>query len=84
MCIRDRVTATPTKTDSGWQVTGTISLGNPNSVPVNGITVVDSMPGAICNLTSAAPTTLAAQASADVTYLCTYTSDPGTGALTNR
>jgi len=76
------VTATPTKTDSAWTVTGTITLHNPNSVALTGVTVNDTLPGATCS-TDAVPSSIAAGATVTVSYTCTFASDPGTGTLTN-
>ena len=78
------VTATPTKRDSGWQVSGTIHLTNANSITVTGITVEDTMAAAICTLDDPVPSSLAAGASADIRYHCTYAAYPGTGTLTNH
>ena len=76
------VTATPTKSDSAWTVTGTVTLHNPNSVALTGVTVTDSLPGATCTL-GTVPTSIAAGATETVDYTCSFTSDPGAGTLTN-
>lgn len=76
------VTATPTSTDSAWAVSGVITLHNPNTVALTGLTVTDSLPGATC-ITDPVPTSLAAGANATINYTCTFSSNPGTATLTN-
>jgi LEA14-like dessication related protein len=78
------VTATPTKTDSGWAVKGTITVVNPNGVAVTGLTISDSMTGSpSCALDAAAPTSIAANTSVGLAYTCTYSQAPPTGTLIN-
>jgi hypothetical protein len=70
--------------DSGWQVTGTIHVTNPNnweSVPLTGVTdTIDN--GGTCVITSGdLHATLAAGATADLGYKCAYSTKPDYAAL---
>ena len=68
------VTVTETGfTDSAWQVGGTITVTNPNAFPVTGISITDTIDNSgVCSYTP--PTMLAANASVDIPYSCTFTS----------
>ena len=73
-------------TDSGWKVTGTITVTNPNVYTVSNVTVseqgVDN--GGICALdTSGAVGTLTQGQTASVDYTCTYAQAPSPAAGTN-
>jgi uncharacterized repeat protein (TIGR01451 family) len=73
-------------TDSGWTVTGTISVTNPNAYSVSNVTVteqgVDN--GGVCTLnTTGALGTLALGQTASVDYTCTYAAAPAPAAGTN-
>jgi flagellar hook protein FlgE len=50
-------------------------------VTVTGITVTDTMSGAVCQLHDPVPASLTAGASATIAYHCTYAADPGTGNI---
>ncbi len=77
------VTATPTPHETNYRVTGTISVHNPNTVPVSGVSLVDSMTGGTCSITgTTAGFTVAAGATATFDYTCTFATKP-IGAQTN-
>ena len=50
--------------DSGWHLTGTITVTNPNAFPVNGVSVSDGLGGTV----SCPSTTIAANASMSCSY----------------
>ena len=67
-------------TDSGWEVDGTITVANPNSIDFTGVNVTDSGGGGTCSVTDAnggVNETIPANSSVDFPYSCTYTSNPG-------
>jgi hypothetical protein len=74
-------------TDSGWAVTGKITVTNPNDwedINLTGLTdAIDN--GGNCSLDSqlADPTTIPAGGSKDFTYTCTYASAPSPASGTN-
>jgi len=64
-------------TDSSWQVTGTITVSNPNSVDFSGVTVTDSSNGnGSCTVQNGSPAQIPANGSATFPYTCTYSSNP--------
>ena len=67
-------------TDSGWAVSGTISVFNPNMVPVE-VDVTDAIddPNAACSVTDGVDATIPAESSEDFDYSCTYSAEPATG-----
>lgn len=68
-------------TDSDWAVSGTITVHNPNSFAVSGVSLSDSTPGGSCVVTPASVDVPASgEASAD--YVCTFSSNPGSGTNT--
>jgi uncharacterized repeat protein (TIGR01451 family) len=72
--------------DSGWKVSGTISVTNPNLNPVTGVTVVEKGVdnGGVCVLAgTGALGTLTQNQTATVDYTCTYAVAPVTPAGTN-
>jgi hypothetical protein len=73
-------------TDSGWQVTGTITVSNPNDwEAVSLADVTDSINnGGNCPITSGEPTaTVPESGSVTLGYTCTYASAPSPAAFTN-
>ncbi len=70
-------------TDSGWQVTGTITVSNPNGFDVSGVNVTDTIDNnGICNVNNGANVTVPANGSLQLSYTCTFTSNPGSGTNT--
>ena len=71
-------------TDSNWEVTGTITVSNPNdSGPITLTGVEDAVPGGSCSITSGDPhAQVPASDSVKLDYICTFTSDPGSGLNT--
>ena len=73
-------------TDSGWRVTGSISVSNPNVTSVENVTVAEKgvNNGGVCVLNgSGALGTLAAGHSVSATYTCTYAAAPAPAAGIN-
>jgi uncharacterized repeat protein (TIGR01451 family) len=73
-------------TDSGWTVTGAISVTNPNAYTVNNVTVTEQgvNNGGTCVLnTSGAIGTMTQGQTASVGYTCTYAQAPSPAAGTN-
>ncbi|MEI2827766.1 MAG: hypothetical protein V9F04_16290 [Dermatophilaceae bacterium] len=82
------MTATKTdQTDSGWTVTGTITVTNPNtwqSVTLTGVTDALSAAGATCTVTGETTATLAKSGgSVKLDYTCTYAAQPASYSGTN-
>jgi hypothetical protein len=64
-------------TDSNWQVTGIITVNNPNGFPVTGVSVADAIDnGGTCTVTNGTNQTIAAGGSVTLNYMCTYSSAP--------
>jgi hypothetical protein len=81
-----KVTATWSgPTDSGWQVTGTITVHNPNtweSVTLTGVT--DASTGGTCSVSGDKGQTIAASGnSTGLAYTCTYASAPSPATVTD-
>src|SRR6185437_10477361 len=90
--ITYHVTASETGfTDTAWAVTGGITVGNPNSFDVSGVTVTDAVSdavadGANCVVTdpnngtdgnpAGGPYKIPASSSLTLSYTCTYSSQP--------
>lgn len=75
-------------TDGNWQVTGTITVTNPNEDDVELVDVTDTVNnGGICVLTGGSndgvDETIPALASEDFSYTCTYSSQPDPLSGTN-
>jgi len=68
-------------TDSGWAVAGTITVHNPNTFDVSGVDVSDAIPGGTCTVTGS-PLDVLAGGDATASYVCTFTSNPGSGTNT--
>ena len=72
-------------TDSAFQVTGSITVNNPNTFDVAGVTVTENGDGVgTCTLdtnglASLTGVTVPAGGSKSYTYTCTYASNPGSG-----
>lgn len=80
------VTVTETDfTDSAWQVSGTITVTNPNdweSITLTGVTdAVDN--GGNCTVSGSTTATIAANGTATLSYSCTYSSAPTSSSGTN-
>lgn len=70
--------------DSGWQVTGQITVTNPNIFAVSGINVTDAVDdGGTCVVTGGTGVSLAAGGSTVLSYTCTYASAPNPTSGTN-
>jgi hypothetical protein len=83
-------TVTVTKsgpTDSGWQVTGSISVFNPNDADVTGVTVTDDInDGNLsdnCVVSGGTNATIPASSSSDFAYTCSYAVAPALATETN-
>lgn len=80
------VTATPTTTtDDGWTTTGQISVTNPNkweSVTADVTDTVDVGGGAVCTVDGNTHVTIPAQGTANLSYSCSFTSEPTDGTNT--
>jgi hypothetical protein len=73
-------------TDSAWQVTGTITVTNPNSNDFTEVNVADSISNGVagsCTVTGGANATIPAGASVPFAYTCTYASAPSPTTFTN-
>ena len=72
-------------TDSDWKVTGNIHVTNPNNWESVTFNATDSLPpGGVCTVPGGTGVVLAAGASADLAYSCTFAAQPGYGTdLTN-
>ncbi|HKS50722.1 MAG TPA: hypothetical protein VJS67_02500 [Pseudonocardiaceae bacterium] len=78
-------------TDSDWQVTGKITVTNPNSVGFNGINVTDKIDnGGACQVQNGSPgnvdpsnAVIPASGSVDFPYTCTYSSAPSPSSGTD-
>jgi hypothetical protein len=72
--------------DSAWQVTGKITVTNPNGFDVSGITVTDddTPDGGSCTVTGGTNVTVPANGSTPLSYTCTYTGNPGSGTNTAK
>ncbi|MCE7989069.1 MAG: hypothetical protein DYG89_48570 [Caldilinea sp. CFX5] len=68
-------------TDSGWAVSGKITVHNPNSFAVNGVSLSDSTPGGTCTVTPAS-VDVAANSDTTADYVCTFGVNPGSGTNT--
>jgi len=71
--------------DSGWKVSGAISVSNTNSAAVSGVEVTDAIndPNASCSVTGGTNATLPAESVTAFAYSCTYSSAPETSSETN-
>jgi len=71
-------------TDSGWKVTGTIKVSNPNPVDISGVNVSDAVDnGGACTLSgNVTGITVPANSEVDVPYTCTYDALPAAGTNT--
>ncbi len=70
--------------DSGWQVTGTITVSNPNDwedITVNVSDAIDN--GGTCTVVGGASLLVLKSASATATYTCTYAAAPSASAFIN-
>jgi hypothetical protein len=71
-------------TDSGWQVTGKITVTNPNGSDVTGVNVTDAdTNGGACTVSGGSGVTVPAGKSVDLDYTCTYSSAPSPSSGTN-
>ncbi len=71
-------------TDSDWQVSGQITVTNPNTAVVTGVTVTDAIddPNATCAVSGGSSTVPASGAIA-FDYVCTYSAAPASPSQTN-
>jgi hypothetical protein len=70
-------------TDSSWQVTGTITVTNPNDWEVITANVADTIDnGGTCAVSGGSNVSVPAGKSITLNYLCMFTSDPGSGTNT--
>jgi uncharacterized repeat protein (TIGR01451 family) len=71
-------------TAGGWKATGTITVTNPNTVDVTGVTVTDAISnGGTCTVSGGTNITVPASDSVDLAYTCTYGSAPSPASGTN-
>jgi hypothetical protein len=71
-------------TDGSWQVTGSITVSNPNAFNVTGVNITDAIDdGGACSVANGTNVTVPASGSAVVGYTCTYASAPSPAAFTN-
>lgn len=72
-------------TDSGWTVTGAITVNNPNSGDVTGVDVEDSIDdaNASCAVEGGSGATIEAESSEEFPYSCEYSAAPESGSETN-
>ena len=76
--------ATPAYTDSGWTVTGTIIVHNPNDWEAITANVSDSVDnGGSCAVTNGNGVTIAKSDSVTLNYSCSYLSAPSSSSGTN-
>jgi hypothetical protein len=70
-------------TDSGWQVSGKITVFNPNTFDVSGVNVTDTIDnGGTCDVTNGTGATIPAGSPVQFGYSCAFTSNPGSGTNT--
>ena len=71
-------------TDSDWQVSGQITVTNPNTAVVTGVTVTDAIddPNAICAV-SGGSSTIPTSGAIAFDYVCTYSAAPASPSQTN-
>ncbi|MEN6570795.1 MAG: hypothetical protein ABFD24_03040 [Anaerolineaceae bacterium] len=70
--------------DSAWAVSGTITVSNPNSFDVTGVTITDAIDnGGSCTVTSGTNVTVPANSTAQRNYTCTFAAAPSPAAGTN-
>jgi hypothetical protein len=69
-------------TDSAWAVTGKITVVNPNLDDVAGVDVTDAISGGDCAVTAGTGLTIPAGGDVSVDYVCTFSSNPGSGTNT--
>lgn len=78
------VTVTPSVAkDSDFLVTGSVRLTNPNSVPMTGVSVADSISGSACTITDGSNVTVPANGFIDVVYTCDDPAGSASGKGTN-
>ncbi|PYF99679.1 hypothetical protein SAMN05216184_106196 [Georgenia satyanarayanai] len=78
------VTVTPEgPVDSGFTVSGTVVVTNPNDVPFTGVTVLDSLPSSTCSVPGGTNVTVPAGDSVTLNYTCDLTGATPTTAGTN-
>jgi hypothetical protein len=72
-------------TDSGWAVSGKISVSNPNKAAVSGIDVTDAIndANASCAVTGGSSATIPAESVEEFPYSCTYSAAPKASSETN-
>jgi hypothetical protein len=73
-------------TDSLWEVTGEISVENPNGAAVSGVEVTDAInndPNATCSVTGGSGAEIPANGEKKFPYSCTYSSTPAASSQTN-
>ncbi len=71
-------------TDSGWELTGTITVANPNSFEVDGIGVTDAIDdNGSCSVSGGSSISVSPGGSATLSYTCSYPSAPSPSSGTN-
>ncbi|WP_167288765.1 VWA domain-containing protein [Nocardioides seonyuensis] len=68
--------------DSGFKVTGTITVQNPNATAISGVTILDAMPNATCTVPGGTSATIAPGAH-EFPYSCSLTGGSATAKGTN-
>lgn len=71
--------------DSGWQVSGTIQVFNPNDNDFNGVNVTDQIndASATCSVTDGSGVTIPANTQVTFAYTCAYSAAPSSNHETN-
>jgi hypothetical protein len=71
-------------TDSGWSLTGTITVNNPNDWEAIVVDITDAVDnGGVCTVTNGDDVSVPASGSVNRTYSCTYASAPSPASGTN-
>ena len=71
-----------TGTDSDFAISGKITVANPNDDDVTGVDVSDATPGGTCAVTGGDDVTVPANGSVELSYTCTFATNPGSGTNT--
>ena len=71
-------------TDSAWELTGDVTLTNPNAVDLTGVTVTDTVDnGGTCGVVNGTNVTIPASSDVTLDYNCTWASAPSASSGTD-
>jgi hypothetical protein len=70
-------------TDSGWTVSGKITVSNPNGFQVSGVSVTDAIEASASCTVTGGSSAIAANSSAIYDYTCVYSQAPAASSQTN-